>query len=378
MKKIISIDARLYNNWSWAWKIATETINLLIEKYSSNYKKIIIFTNSKKNFWILKKFKKDNVNIIYIWLNFILYKFFILPFYLFFYKVDLLFSPTTDIPFFKIWKCKYISMIHDLFVEENINKDIWENRGLFYWIKYLLKTKDLFIAFYIMWLFKKCALNSDLIVSISNFTKSQIIKLYNVNETKIKTIYIWVENIFLDNKTKNTNILEKYWIKNKYIFTFDAVTLYEPFWDIINDFCKKNNLDWVILNKHNVIYESFLKTKASKSNSIFIKEFIEKEELINLIKNCEFIFFPSPWEWFWIPIVESFALWKNIIAQNITAIPEIWWKYIYLYNNFDELNEKLEEIYKSNFSNHELNSYCKENFTWEKYIEELNKVFISN
>lgn len=70
------------------------------------------------------------------------------------------------------------------------------------------------------------------------------------------------------------------------------------------------------------------------------------------------------------------TLWKKVLAPNNTAIPEIWWKYIFLYNNLNELYKKLGETNNSNLSSSELNNYCVENFTWEKYSENLNNLIL--
>lgn len=378
MKKKLCIDARLYNNGSWAGRICTAMINYFVKENHLEYEKIFLYSNNKKTFKDIPVYW--NIKKRVIPLPFFIYKFITLPLFLKKDSIDILISPTTDLPFWRWGNTYYISMIHDLFTEEIIDKKYGADRWFVRWVKHLLKTKNILETFYVLWLFKKCANMANKILAISNFSKWQAMKQYNIDEDIFQILPIAAENKFFEwwKEWQNLSLTKKYISSKKYIFTFDIIDWYENFADIVIKITESMNMDWIILNKNHSAFQSFSKTKAFWK-AIFIQDFLSDEELAILIYWAEFIFFPTPWEWFGIPIVEAMALWKTVLAPNITAIPEVWWNLISLYepNNKKDLEAKFLLMLNNkrpDFS--ELHNFSIKEYHWDTFSSNLQKIII--
>src|SRR3989339_159930 len=99
-----------------------------------------------------------------IWNNFIL------PHYLKKEKIDLLFSVNQILPLFKVKGCKYISIVNDVIYKADPN--------------FLPFTYRKYLQFFAYFSIKI----SDLIITISKYSKKDILKHYKVDEKKIKVI----------------------------------------------------------------------------------------------------------------------------------------------------------------------------------------------
>ena len=122
------------------------------------------------------------------WLNFVL------PKYLKKYKINLFFSPNHFLPLKKL-KIKSVIVIHDVF--HKIDKKFHP----FYYRKY------------VDFVLPKSIKNSDLIITVSECSKRDIIKFYSVSEEKIKVIYPAADEIF---QSRELNSDQKEKLKRKY------------------------------------------------------------------------------------------------------------------------------------------------------------------
>lgn len=87
----------------------------------------------------------------------------------------------------------------------------------------------------------------------------------------------------------------KFGIIGKYVFTYDAVGDFESFSEAVSEACHGRGLTWVILNRHDAVYAAF-KRARTKNNVIFIRDFVSDDDLADLVRGSEFVFFPSPGE----------------------------------------------------------------------------------
>ena len=183
----------------------------------------------------------------------------------------------------------------------------------------------------------KCCSN---ILTVSNFSKSEIIKYYNVQDNRISVIYnSWqhMRKIIEDH-----SIIEKNdWLKEKeYYFSMSTIA-------------PNKNFEWVLsAAKQNPLYEFAIagggKLKdvaetmgyASLSNVHYLG-YVSDEEAKALMHHCKAFLFPTLYEGFGIPPLEAIACGcEQIIVSDIPCMHEIYGDYAkYInptnYNNID-------------------------------------------
>jgi glycosyltransferase involved in cell wall biosynthesis len=185
----------------------------------------------------------------------------------------------------------------------------------------------------------KLSLNkSDSIIADSENTKNDIIKFYNISPEKIKVIYPGLNKEFL-----HTNDLKRI-IKEKYFFSLSTHIRRKNITSIIHIISHNKNLQknkYVIagLIPQNQLKElKELISNHNLKNNVILFGYAKDEELVNLYKHAEFFIYPSFYEGFGFPVIESMACRCPVIASNNSSIPEISSTREWLINPYDEAN----------------------------------------
>lgn len=120
--------------------------------------------------------------------------------------------------------------------------------------------------------------------------------------------------------------------------------------DLIISLAKKTkNINYKIVG--NGPLESFYKEQSKNIKNIEFLNFIDGEELRNLIKNSSFILHPAVWyENYPMSILESFALGKLVIASDIGGISEIVPnEFLFKAGDLDSALEKIKYVNSLSF-----------------------------
>lgn len=182
--------------------------------------------------------------------------------------------------------------------------------------------------------------NKD-ILTVSYFSKYQIIDAYKINPDRIHVIgngWQHMNDIGYDDKILDKMKLEK----NKYFFTLGNIS-------------KNKNTKWVYeIAKRYPEYTFVIsgrKAKVSNEkyddlNNIINLGYISDEEIKSLMNNCRAFIFPSIHEGFGIPPMEALSQNAKIIISNTTCLPEIYKDSAYYIDPYDtsvDLDKLLSE-----------------------------------
>ena len=155
------------------------------------------------------------------------------------------------------------------------------------------------------------------IITVSNFSKGEIEKYYPCARGKITIIPNGWQHV-LEYK-ESTDWQERYpFLKPKeYFFSLSTLS-------------RNKNGKWIIENaKYNpdcvyAIAGKYYETdKFDIPENVHMLGFISDEDACALIKNCRAFIHPSLYEGFGLPPLEALALGAEIIASNVTSLPEI-------------------------------------------------------
>ncbi|MDH1882761.1 glycosyltransferase family 4 protein [Empedobacter falsenii] len=272
------------------------------------------------------------------------------------------------IPFRKLNKnCQYINTIHDiLFV------DYPDQFPFFYRISRTI-------------LFKWSAKKTDILLTVSNYSKRQISKHFNIPETKIFVTPNGVNDEFLEDYDKNRiqeKILSKYGLKD-YILYISRVEPRKNQLQLLQLFSNNKSINeqftMVFVGKKslesNSFDEYFMQLPKDVKDKVKYIEQVPQEDLVDFYRSASFFIYPSLYEGFGIPPIEAAAAKIPVLCNNSTALNDfkIFGEYL-----IDFESEKLPSIFEkfviSNES--ELNSIRVE--VSKKYRWEVSAVILNS
>ncbi len=164
--------------------------------------------------------------------------------------------------------------------------------------------------------------NSIAVITVSEFSKSDIVRLYHVNPEKIAVVgNAWqhMERTPYDNK-----ILEKYNLKlKKFYFSLGSRVPHKNLQWIVAA-AIQNPEDTFVVSGNNSYSKGFDEARFPKN--IVFTGYINDGEIRSLMANCKAFVLPSFYEGFGIPPMEALAENAAIIISNTSCLPEIYKK----------------------------------------------------
>lgn len=258
-------------------------------------------------------------------------------------------------------KCKQLPVIHD------IN-----------FLHYPKDSKWLTSRYYNHF-FPKFAKEASRIATVSEFSKSEIVKHYGIPEQKIDVVYNGIHPFFkpLDEPEKATT-RRRFSYSKKYFVTVgslhprkNAVRLIEAF----SLFKKETGSDykllfagpgfWGLSEIHKAVESSGVK------DDIIFTGRLKDEELAMVLGSAEALTFVPYYEGFGIPLVEAMAAEVPIVTSNLSSLPEIAGNAALTVDPFDtrEIKNALVKLYNEPQLASDLiqkGRIQRENFSWDK------------
>lgn len=261
--------------------------------------------------------KELNVNIIgfgtgYFWEQIEL------PIYLMTKGNPFLFCPTNIAPVF--YKNK-ITTIHDIAFVKFPTAFHWKFRLAYkMFIPLILKT-------------------SKHIVTISQFSKCELLNYYTISHSKISVIHLGISDSF-----KQTNLT-----KENYLLGVASMDPRKNFQGLIKAFLNLNHQSlklYIIGEKNN----AFKNLNILKHPNIKFIGRVSDEELVNYYSKALVFVYPSFYEGFGLPPLEAMACGTPVIVSNIPSLNEVCGNATVYCNpdNINDIKEKIELVVNNN------------------------------
>lgn len=325
--KKIGIDARFYGPFAKGLGRYTQEIvdNILKMDTKNSY---VIFLG-KHNFDELvvdkenKRVKKVLVDIKwYSWKEQLFFPFFIMR-----EKLDLIHFTHFNVPIF--CPVKFIVTIHDLILTKFKTVRATTKHPFIY------NLKDFFYRLVIKSALKK----SKKILTVSNFTKSDIVQQFKINPEKIQVIYEGVSNLSKGRdslfvaKLNKEEVLSDYKISLPYFLYVGNAYPHKNLEFLIESFLKwnsKNNkFRLVMVGKEDFFYKRVrehalnLVNKNSYENSIIFTGYVPDDKLEIIYQRAMVYIFPSLYEGFGLPPLEALFNSCPVLSSKEASMPEI-------------------------------------------------------
>lgn len=167
---------------------------------------------------------------------------------------------------------------------------------------------------------------ADKIIAISEATKQDIIRFYNIDESKIEVIYQTCDDQFFIpvSKEKVAEVKEKYNLPKEYLLYVGSVIERKNLLKIVMAYKNGDFPPLVVVGDMKSDYANKVKSEidqnGSEENFIFLNP--EFSDFPAIYKAAEIFLYPSAYEGFGIPIIEAMAVGTPVITSNFSSLPE--------------------------------------------------------
>lgn len=183
------------------------------------------------------------------------------------------------------------------------------------------------------------------IITVSHFSKRQLIELLGIDERLITVIYNGVDQQFLQNKS--AHLLDR-----PYIFYVGNRRQNKNILAMLRAFARAKISDEIIFALSGAPDEEILREAGHLGidSRIRFLGFIPEEDLPKFYKGALLTFYVSLMEGFGLPILESMASDTPVLTSNLSSLPEIAGSGALCVNpkNIDEIAEGLEQLINNN------------------------------
>lgn len=182
------------------------------------------------------------------------------------------------------------------------------------------------------WIEKTAIEMADAIIAVSEETKVDVLKHFNVTEDKIQVIYNGI-NLEQYQFTQETSTLEKFGIDTKkpYVLFVGRITRQKGIIHLVNAIKHIDTDTQIVLcagapdtaEIAEEMKESVAAVKQTRDNVFWIEEMLPKEEIIQLYSHATVFCCPSIYEPFGIINIEAMACKTAVVASAVGGIKEV-------------------------------------------------------
>ena len=238
-------------------------------------------------------------------------------------RFDIFHSPFFHAP--KMKKAKLILTVHDL--------RLYRYPQTYNPLRYMFLKRAV----------KDAISRADHIISISEFTKQEMVELCGVSPEKITVIYEAVNRNAFSEKQLENYVLPKEYTElgqGRILFSLGHIEPRKKYPRLIEAFKKlkekeeNQDLKLVIAGKKYVDYINTIRLMEETPDVVYL-DFIPRELLLWLYKNATLFVFPSTYEGFGFPPLEAASMGTISAVSNVSSIPEVCGDCAFYFNPYD-------------------------------------------
>ncbi|MDZ4749330.1 MAG: glycosyltransferase family 1 protein [Saprospiraceae bacterium] len=274
-------------------------------------------------------------------------------------KANVFFSPDGFIPLgMSIPK---VSMVHDVA-----------------YLRYPEHLQPRIRAFYKKWMPRYLAY-TDHIITVSEFSKSEIIAGYNIPADKISVVYNGITAAYKPVSEEQKKITRDRYTNGRPYFVYlgaihprkNILTLVKSFEQFKSSYPSDHQL--VLAGRASWHTEEVFKSIAQSQwkDAFHLPGYIATADATTLVASAEAMIYPSLYEGFGLPLVEAMACGVPVICSNVSSLPEVASDAALLFDPHDveQLAHHMTSLAKEDSLRHELIALGNERskyFSWDK------------
>ena len=312
------------------------TVNLLAQFQQTKGVELILLSPSypmKRGHGLLAKITGHLTRFFWVHLH--------LPFLCFQKKADVLLSPEFNTPLYT--SCKRAVIAHDAHMRAQ--RDF---------------TSPLWFYFYYIPFIEVAIRHADLIFTVSQFAKKQIVELMRLDENKVRVCYNGIDKSFLKADSDGDNIPPAGLVRGNYILFVGTFETRKNIERLIGAFAKVQQrnpkaADLKLAIVGNAGTSKFsdrsrqihqLISELKLEDQVILCGYVPDDQLPSLYRGAAMVAFPSLHEGFGLPIIEGFASGVPVLTSNLCSMPEIAGGAAMIADpyNIPELADKIEQL----------------------------------
>ncbi|MCD6149700.1 glycosyltransferase family 4 protein [bacterium] len=289
------------------------------------------------------------------------------------YNLDLVHFPHFNVPL--LYRGKLVITIHDLILIHFPTVRGTTLNPFFYWIKFLAYKIVIWSAI------KK----AKKIITVSEFTKDDILKNYKVPENKIKVTYEACDNFRETPVGNDEEILRRRGIMKPYLLYVGNAYPHKNLERLILAFKEvnkiKKDLKLVLAGKEDYFYHRLKKmTEKRNIKNVIFAGFVSDRDLSLVYRQASLYVFPSLYEGFGLPPLEAMAEGTPVISSDHQCMREVLGNSAYYFDarKPDEIAEAIIKVLDDEKLREKLTARGYEQikkYSWEKMAGETLDVY---
>ena len=202
-----------------------------------------------------------------------------------------------------------ISFIHDIYAKQ--------------YPADFISIKEKLIRIYSCLNYYNISKNAEIVLTVSEFSKTQIHEVYKTPEERIKVIPNGWDHFKYIEEKKITDF-QDFLIPGTFYFTLGSLQKRKNLGWILNYAQKHPDEKFAISGKSVSGFASGNINELKKLSNIKLLGYVTDSQVKWLMKNCKAFVFPSYYEGFGIPPLEALSVGAKIIIGNAASLPEIY------------------------------------------------------
>lgn len=250
-------------------------------------------------------------------------------------------------------------------------------------LKVPFTTLDIKANFY--HLFKWACHSADMILSVSEHTKKDIIDIYQIPEEKIQVTYqsYQAKKTISDQDFEDIYLTSNRLKAQKYVLFVGNIEPKKNLKELISAMAYvSQGYKLVIVGRKAWLHQSQLKNmkKLLRPKQYLFLDYVDQMELSILYKNALCLVFPSLYEGFGLPVLEAMAHDCPVICSNTASLPEVGGDAALYVNpyHFQEIRDCLCRVIESESLRKEMIAKGRKQvdfFSQENYANRLNQAY---
>jgi glycosyltransferase involved in cell wall biosynthesis len=287
-----------------------------------------------------------------------------------FHPVDVLMISASALPI--IHPKKSVVTIHDL---------AW---------KFYPESFTVFMRSFLEWSTGFAVKRADKIIAVSEATKKDIVKFYNVDQGKIVVVHHGYDAEIPNDKFQMTNKFQNssLQIPNKYILFLSTLQPRKNLEGLIDAFRLLKNEHpelphkLVVVGKPGWKFEGILKKIGENKEFVLYLNHVSDQDRFAILSKADLLVLPSFYEGFGMSILEAFAANVPVATANVSSLPEVAGEAAVYFDpaNISAIQKAIASILFDRSLSDSLKTKGKvrlQNFSWEKCAKETLEVLKS-
>lgn len=226
-------------------------------------------------------------------------------------KADVFFSPDGFIPIGM--SVPKVSMVHDVA-----------------FLRYPEMLQPYIRNFYKTWMPRFLAY-TDHIITVSDFSKQELIRGYGLQADKISVVYNGVSDTFGPRSPQEAiSIREKFAGGRPYVLYLGSIHPRKNIITLVNAFermkaSRSSDLQLLLAGRPSWHTKELLETirQSTVRDAIHMPGYVSSDDACAMMAAAEMVVYPSLYEGFGLPVLEAMASGVPVITSNVSALPEI-------------------------------------------------------